>query len=365
MDLYHRFKAILDSLPSQQMNEAQTREWILVPTMEQILGYATTEKVPEDTGMAGNRPDYTIMPQTPHTWLLEAKAWSVPLSDQHAIQATTYAYQNGIKWVVLTNGKEWQLYDSHVTGHDVRERLALCATKDDPEAMETMLRALSRESVVSGKVHEEVQARALALRLRSDVQDPSSECIKALRNALRKLPRLEQVTNEQIVDALKRMHAGSSHLPTPTDCVADQDSGQTGVPPAVSPPSGPSAIYLPLTAIGVPTGKSIAAVRLPSGTEVPIKTWCMLWRTVVTTLLETNNVPVPWPETSSGTRWRLNWEPRYSDGRPMRQPLAISDRGRDLYVETHASAAYLVELCVRLCRDVGAEPAAFRVRLAE
>lgn len=67
MELAERYRSIADQLASPPQNEAQTRLWVIDRVLREVLGYGVVEIVPEDTGWTGNRPDYTILPATPHT----------------------------------------------------------------------------------------------------------------------------------------------------------------------------------------------------------------------------------------------------------------------------------------------------------
>ena len=90
-------------------NELQTCDWVIVPIL-QAIGYKRTSILAQGGTETAGRPDYLIKAEQP--WLLEAKAWSSPLTVDNARQATGYAYQNSYQWVVLTNGKLWHLYDA-------------------------------------------------------------------------------------------------------------------------------------------------------------------------------------------------------------------------------------------------------------
>ncbi|MCS6831220.1 MAG: type I restriction enzyme HsdR N-terminal domain-containing protein, partial [bacterium] len=93
-------------------NEATTCSWVVEPLLL-VAGYRRMDWIQEVAGLQGNkyRPDYTVLAETPHCWLLEAKTWNHPLLEQDANQLTSYANVHNIRWAVLTNGKEWQLYD--------------------------------------------------------------------------------------------------------------------------------------------------------------------------------------------------------------------------------------------------------------
>jgi len=49
----------------------------------------------------------------------------------------------------------------------------------------------------------------------------------------------------------------------------------------------------------------------------------------------------------------------------MREPRQIVIGGRTTYVETHASAEYLMSLLRRLCAEVGVDPTGIEIELLQ
>ena len=97
-------------------NESSTCEWVILPLLW-AAGYARRDIVSRVADNNGQYPDYTLLPNDPErTWYLEAKAWNVALEDKHAQQSLNYANQNGKRWVALTNGRVWRLYDNRIQG---------------------------------------------------------------------------------------------------------------------------------------------------------------------------------------------------------------------------------------------------------
>src|SRR5690242_10739344 len=111
MSLADAISEALANSDSPPPNESTTCEWVIYPLL-QAVGYAKREIISRFVDNNGQFPDYTILPDTSYTWFLEAKAWNVSLEDRHSQQSLNYANQNGKRWVVLTNGREWRLYDN-------------------------------------------------------------------------------------------------------------------------------------------------------------------------------------------------------------------------------------------------------------
>lgn len=374
MDLERQFAELLGGLKTEPKNEADTKFWVIDRVLLEVLGYHHTEIVPEQTAQAGNRPDYTVLPGTPHTWLLEAKAWSVELMDQHALQATTYAYQNGCRWVVLTNGREWHLYDSHVTGPNVADRLVLAAGPSDPAALGVLLEALHRSTVIEGRLLEVVSRRVLLEYLRKELVSPTSDCIKALRNVVRKQPHLDQVTAEAICQVLPAALSAPPQLnaqqtPSPVAPEADGTPG-SGDGPATEGVGGvsvPPTDEVPLLTHPV-FSRRIAkrpprALILPDGTPKEVQDWREVLVALVTWLANhaPKPIPIPWSlPKRSGAYW-INTEPLARPGVPMGKPRRIEARGNVFYLQTLNRCGVTGRAAREICRAVGVDPSTVRV----
>ncbi|HRI44064.1 MAG TPA: type I restriction enzyme HsdR N-terminal domain-containing protein [Fimbriimonadaceae bacterium] len=133
-------------------NEQETCYRIIDPLLK-AMGYGVLDVRIQDKDNAGQKPDYTILPDGGDaTWFMEAKAWSVSLQDHHTQQAVNYANTQGKRWVVLTNGREWRLYDNQAFG-EISVKLACVARLEDEDIL-GLLEALSRSSIERGRLED-------------------------------------------------------------------------------------------------------------------------------------------------------------------------------------------------------------------
>jgi len=179
------------------INEACTCEWIVNPLL-QAAGYGLYDIQPQAMDSAGKVPDFTILPNTEQAWFVEAKAWNVALNDQHAQQALIYAFANSRRWVVLTNGREWRLYDNSIQGQHLRQKQVASAMLDDVDRAAEFLRAIGRESMTGGAVERYAANAQLSAVLEKELSNPSGDIIKAIWSRLRTRPGLAGITKEQV-----------------------------------------------------------------------------------------------------------------------------------------------------------------------
>lgn len=192
--------AYYDSPPP---NEACTCYWIVDPILK-ALGYDRKEILPQLADGGNQFPDYTILPGTDFTWYLEAKAWNVSLQDSHVQQSLNYANTSGKRWVVLTSGRRWRLYDNHVIGVAADKLVADMELRDGATALE-FLRAISRDGMTSGMVERFAASSRLNAVLSEGLANPESDLIRAVWQKLKSRPGLAGITRQQVVEAIRGM----------------------------------------------------------------------------------------------------------------------------------------------------------------
>jgi hypothetical protein len=75
-----------------------------------VFGYDRFAEVTSEYKIKGQFVDLATKIGDKLTMLLEVKAIGLKLNDQHLFQAASYAAQEGVEWVAVTNGGQWNLY---------------------------------------------------------------------------------------------------------------------------------------------------------------------------------------------------------------------------------------------------------------
>ena len=91
------------------LDESGTR--LMVNTfLTDVLGFISIEEIKTEYMIRGTYADYMIQIQGKRYFLVEVKALSINLSDKHLRQAINYGANEGIEWVLLTNGRTFEFY---------------------------------------------------------------------------------------------------------------------------------------------------------------------------------------------------------------------------------------------------------------
>jgi type I restriction and modification enzyme subunit R-like protein len=177
-----RFSKPLQDLVNRDANEGDTR-LLVTDFLEHALGYDKYEELTTEYGVKGEFADYGIRIDKELVAFVEVKRVATKLTARHLRQVEMYAVNEGVEWMILTNGVEWRAY--HLTGGlPVEIDLAL-----DVELLGDMTPAqkagqlffLTRESLKRRQIDELWKAkRAQSPKSLADVlaSDPVTDAIR-------------------------------------------------------------------------------------------------------------------------------------------------------------------------------------------
>ena len=142
-----KLKSKISSLKKRNINEAQTKEWLIKPFFE-LLGWdfsSPDEIIPEDDDLAGKRCDYNFCINSVSKFLVEAKSLNNRLDDNKMIfEKLNYCSNTGIPILIITNGDLYRIYYAELKGVGNDKILdEFCLTGDYDE---DLIEKLSKES---------------------------------------------------------------------------------------------------------------------------------------------------------------------------------------------------------------------------
>ncbi|HTB83447.1 MAG TPA: type I restriction enzyme HsdR N-terminal domain-containing protein [Candidatus Sulfotelmatobacter sp.] len=104
-----KFKPVLAAAYDNKANESNT-VIIITAMLSEVFGYDTFKEITSEIAIRGTFCDLATKIDEKIQSLIEAKAISQELKDIHVMQAVSYASNQGVDWVVLTNGMHWHIY---------------------------------------------------------------------------------------------------------------------------------------------------------------------------------------------------------------------------------------------------------------
>jgi hypothetical protein len=103
------FQKVLAKAKDRDVNESDT-VIIITAMLERVFGFDKFTELTSEQAMKGTFCDLLIKLDGKTKFILEVKAIGLTLKENHLRQAVGYGSTNGIPWVVLTNGIDWEIY---------------------------------------------------------------------------------------------------------------------------------------------------------------------------------------------------------------------------------------------------------------
>jgi hypothetical protein len=158
-----KFQPILASAKARDVGESDTVT-IITDMLSEIFGYDKYSEITSEYAIRGTYCDLAIKLNGTLQTLIEVKAIGIDLKDNHVKQAVDYAANQGVDWVLLTNGNIWRVY--HIVfakpiDHELVIELDFCSLNPRVSGDMEMLYLWCKEGwqrSVLGEFHTQKQA---------------------------------------------------------------------------------------------------------------------------------------------------------------------------------------------------------------
>lgn len=124
----------------QDLDESGTRIMVNY-ILTDLLGYRSLEEIKTEYMIKGTYADYVVQIDGARHFLVEVKALSLALSNKHLRQAIEYAANEGVEWVILTNGRILQLYKV-IFAQPIESKLVFEVDLSNPDGVKGCLECL-------------------------------------------------------------------------------------------------------------------------------------------------------------------------------------------------------------------------------
>lgn len=190
----------LAKMKKDDANEATVR-LIITDLLNRGFGYDLVSELAPEYMVRGEFADYGIRVETDLVAFLEVKRPSTKLTINHLKQVQSYAVNEGVEWLWLTNGAVWQVW--HLTGGlpvslDLVFELDLLDETTYSKKMESLF-LLTRESMKRNQIANVWAQRAAVSPENVRVALLSDEVVGSARKQLRKTTgynaSVEEITN--------------------------------------------------------------------------------------------------------------------------------------------------------------------------
>ncbi len=199
-----KYVPILRQAREQGINEAETSLRIS-KLFEDVLGYDLFNEISKEHVIKDRCVDYAIKLDGKVQFLVEVKQAGYKLKQKHIEQASNYAANAGIPWVVLTSGGYWQLY--HLTfdeGIQCDLIWSIDILEEPLKEVAPKLALLHKKSILKEEL-EDYYAKVETLSPQSILRAIFQEnTLKTIRTHLKKMTGI-RVDEEDLVAGIKEM----------------------------------------------------------------------------------------------------------------------------------------------------------------
>lgn len=199
-----RYQSILAGAKQRDIGESDTVV-IIQDMLNDVLGYDKYQHVTTEHAIKGTYVDLAVKVDNEIRFLIEAKAIGLELKEAHVKQAIDYGANQGIEWVVLTNGQMWRVYRIHF-GQPIEKSLVieidvLASKPTNPDVIECF-GSLSKEGFSKGSMDDLATTKQLTNKFTVAAVLMSEEIVDELRKELRRLSPGLNVDNEYLTNLL-------------------------------------------------------------------------------------------------------------------------------------------------------------------
>lgn len=199
-----RYQPILSAAKARDVGEADTVT-IIKDMLADVFGYDKYSDVTSEHSIRGTFCDLAVKMDGQLQTLIEVKAIGIDLKDAHVKQAIDYAANQGVDWVLLTNGITWRVYHL-IFAKPIDQELVLeidfCALNSRTEGDVELLYLWCKEGwqrSVLGEYHTQKQALSrffVGAMLQTDT------VLDVIRRELRRVSPDVRIDSTQIKDVL-------------------------------------------------------------------------------------------------------------------------------------------------------------------
>jgi hypothetical protein len=195
-----RFQPILATAKARDVGESDTVT-IISDMLADVFGYDKYSEVTSEFSIRGTYCDLATKIEGALQTLIEVKAIGLDLKDAHVKQVVDYAANQGVDWVLLTNGRSWRVYHI-IFAKPIDQELVIdidfCALNPRSEADLESLYLWCKEGWVRsvlGEYHTQKQALSRFFIGAMMLTDP---VLDVIRRELRRVSPEVRIETEQI-----------------------------------------------------------------------------------------------------------------------------------------------------------------------
>jgi hypothetical protein len=195
----------------RDVNESDTA-LIIAEALSDVFGYKKYEEITTELAVKNTFCDLAVKVGNTLRFLIEVKAVNIELKDNHVTQAINYGANQGVDWVILTNGGRWQAYKlmfSKPIDRVLVLDIDICAESAKSPAILEFFGGFSREVFTPSSLTQMFRAKQAMNRYTIAALLCSEPVLTAVRRELRRIveglnPGIEEIEGIIAQQIIKR-----------------------------------------------------------------------------------------------------------------------------------------------------------------
>jgi hypothetical protein len=199
-----RFQPIINASKARDDGEGDT-VIVVTDVLAEVFGYDKYNELTAEFAIRGTYCDLAIKLDGAIQALVEVKAIGSELKDAHVKQAVDYAANQGVDWVVLTNGAVWRVYRvlfSKPIEQELVVEVNFCALNFKSNADIEALYLLTKEGWAKSALGDFLTQKQALSRFFLGAMILSDPVVEVIRRELRRVSPDVKITLEEIRSAL-------------------------------------------------------------------------------------------------------------------------------------------------------------------
>jgi predicted type IV restriction endonuclease len=195
-----RFQNVLKKAQDRDVNESDTVT-IITDILSNVFGFDKYNEITSEKAIRGTFCDIAVKLDGKIKYLIEVKAVGIDLKENHLRQALNYGANNGVQWIVLTNGINWEIYKIKFERPiDYELVCAFDFTELNPKNQDDQERAflLCKEGIATAAIEEFHDHIQTVNRFMIGAITLTEPVINVIRKELRRISPGTKVTSEEI-----------------------------------------------------------------------------------------------------------------------------------------------------------------------
>jgi len=329
-------------------SEEAVKQGIILPTL-QALGWNVfnTDEVSPEYSSGKGRVDYALLLKSNPAVFIEAKRVGASLSDDHQEQLLSYAFHEGVKLALLTNGITWEFYLPLTSGvWSGRKVYSIDLEQQDiQEASLIITNLLAKATVRTGEAERYAKELHRSRQRKEKISEAMPEAWK----------RLIEEPNELLIELIaEETEAVCGFKPDASTVTAyiremiEQRVASQAIRPTRKPTKPRKYTASKLSSID-PKGRKPSSVVI-FGKAVEVVSWRDVLVTVAHAMVKEH--PREYKKILLSIHGRTREAPYFTHNRDeLIMPKLIPDTS--IYVEGNMSARSVVRMCQRLLDEFG------------